>query len=49
MFTMFCWQLYEMNPENCCREKLGDKDMENWHKAEDMENELSCEAMISYV
>ena len=29
-----------MIPQNCLRKKLGDEVIENWHKVEDMENEL---------
>ena len=32
VWDVFCWQLYEMNPQNCRRKKLGDKVTKNWHK-----------------
>ena len=44
MFDVFFWQLYKMNPQNYCRKKLGDEVIENWHKVEDMENELDCDS-----
>ena len=44
MFNVFCWKIYEMIPQNCRRKKLGDEAMENWHKVEDMENELDCDS-----
>ena len=33
-----------MIPQNCHRKKLGDEITENWHKVEDMENELDCDS-----
>ena len=42
MFDVFCWQLYEMNPQNCRRKRLGDEVTENWHQVQDMNNELGC-------
>ena len=38
MFTVFLWQLYEINPQYC-RKKLGDEVVQNLHNVEDMENE----------
>ena len=44
MFNVFCWQLFEMIPQNCRRKKLGDEVTKNWHKVEDMDNELDCDS-----
>ena len=43
MFDVFCWKLYEMIPQNFRRKRLGDEATENWHKVEDMENQLDCD------
>ena len=32
VWDVFCWQLYEMNPQNCRRKKLDDEVTENWHR-----------------
>ena len=32
VWDVFCWQLYEMNPQHCCRKKLDDEIPENWHR-----------------
>ena len=32
VWDVFCWQIYEMNSQNCCRKKLDDEVMENWHR-----------------
>ena len=32
VWNVFCWQLYEMNPQNCRRKKFGDEATENWHR-----------------
>ena len=44
MFDVFYWQLYEVIPQNCRRKKLGDEVLKNWHKVEDMDNELDCDS-----
>ena len=31
VWDVFCWQLYDINPQNCRRKKLGDETTENWH------------------
>ena len=31
VWGVFCWQLYEMNPQNCRRRKLDDEVMEHGH------------------
>ena len=31
VWDVFCWQLYEMNPQNCRRKKLDDEVMEHWY------------------
>ena len=32
VWALFCWQLYEMNPQDCRRKKLNDEVTENWHR-----------------
>ena len=32
VWDVFSWQLYEMNPQNCRRKKLGDEATENWQR-----------------
>ena len=32
VWDVFCWQCYEMNPQDCRRKKLDDEVTENWHR-----------------
>ena len=47
VWDVFCWQLYEMNPQNCRRKKLDDEVTENWHKIWRMNWHVV--AMINYM
>ena len=47
VWDVFCWQLYEMNPQDCRRKKLDDELTENWHKIWRMKWHVT--AKISYI
>ena len=47
VWDVFCWQLYEMNTQDCRRKKLDDEVTENWHKISKVNWHVT--AMISYI